>query len=87
LLGSAVYRLIPLAIAAFSTHFPCFHWLAWGASILFMAYSEGYKGFQLHFSPRMVARALYLSDHPNALLSCSHRFSAWDISMRGGGGR
>lgn len=67
LLGSAVCRLVPLAIAAFSTHFSWFHWLAWGASILFMAYSEGYKGFLLHFSPRVVARALYLCEHPRTL--------------------
>ena len=67
LLGSAVYRLTPLAIAAFSTPFSWFHWLAWGACILFMAYAEGYRGFQLHFSPRVVARARYLGEHPRVL--------------------
>ena len=34
LLGSAVYRLTPLAIDAFSTPFSWFHWLAWGACII-----------------------------------------------------
>lgn len=67
LLGSAVYRLVPLAMAAFSTHFTWFHWLAWGTSIMCMAYSEGYRGFQQHFSPRVVARARYLAEHPRIL--------------------
>jgi hypothetical protein len=67
LLGSAVYRLAHLAIAAFSTPFSWYHWLAWVACILFMAYAEGYRGFQLHFSPRVIARARYLVEHPKAL--------------------
>jgi len=29
-----------------------------------MAYSEGYKGFQLAFAPRVAARSLHLSQHP-----------------------
>ena len=36
-----------------------FHWVALAASLLFMGYAEGYKGFQLRFSPRAAARALY----------------------------
>ncbi|HTY20218.1 MAG TPA: hypothetical protein VMC44_01150 [Geobacteraceae bacterium] len=67
LLGSAVCRLTPLAISAFSTNFSWFHWLALAGCILFMAYSEGYKGFQLQFSPRVIARALYLRDHPRVV--------------------
>jgi hypothetical protein len=66
LLGSAVYRLFPLAVSAFSTPFSWLHWLAFTGCILFMAYSEGYKAFQLQFSPRVMARALYLRDHPRA---------------------
>ena len=31
-----------------------------------MLYSEGYKGFQKGFSPRVVARAVHLSRHPVA---------------------
>ena len=67
LLGSAVYRLVPLALTGFSMHFSWIHWLAWWASVLFMTYSEGYRGFQLHFSPRVVARARYLAKHPTML--------------------
>ncbi len=67
LLGSAVYRLAPLALSAFSSPFQWYHWLAWAVSIAGMAHAEGYRGFQLHFSPRVVARALYLKEHPRLL--------------------
>ncbi len=64
LLGSAVCRLAPLAFAAFSVPFQWYHWLAWVLSVLLMAHAEGYRGFQLHFSPRVAARARYLREHP-----------------------
>lgn len=44
-----------------------FHWIALAASLLFMGYAEGYKGFQLKFSPRAAARARYLRDNPTPL--------------------
>lgn len=34
---------------------------------LLICYAEGYRGFQQRFSPRVVARALYLADHPRPL--------------------
>jgi hypothetical protein len=67
LIGSAVYRLTPLAFAAFSSPFRWYHWLAWTASVLIMAHAEGYRGFQRHFSPRVIARTLYLREHPKPL--------------------
>ena len=67
LLGSAVYRLTPLALAAFSLTFQWYHWLAWTLCIVCMAHAEGYRGFQLHFSPRVAARALYLKEHPRII--------------------
>lgn len=39
-------------------------WISLVISLLFMGYAEGYKGFQLKFSPRVGARALYLKNHP-----------------------
>ena len=48
-------RLTPLQIAFF---------VAWMAFIL---YAEAYRGFQKRFSPRVVARAFYLADHPRPL--------------------
>ncbi len=67
LIGSAVYRLTALALAAFSSPFRWYHWLAWTASVLIMAHAEGYRAFQQRFSPRVAARALYLRDHPKTL--------------------
>jgi hypothetical protein len=49
LLGSAAYRLTPLAFAAFSVPFAWYQWLAWVLSLLFIAHAEGYRGFQMHF--------------------------------------
>jgi hypothetical protein len=64
LLASAVYRLSPLAWAAFNVPFRWYHWLALTVCVLFMAYAEGMRGFQQHFSPRVAARARYLLGHP-----------------------
>jgi len=69
LLGSAVYRLSLLAIVALSYDLQWFHWLALTAVVLFMAYAEGYRGFQQRFSPRAAARARYLKERPNLLHS------------------
>lgn len=41
-----------------------FHWVGLVASLIFMGYAEGYKGFHLKFSPRAAARALYLKRNP-----------------------
>lgn len=68
LLGRAVWRLTPVAIE------PWAHglmnagqqaiYLAW---VVANAYLEGYRAFQLRFSPRVVARAVYLGRHPKPL--------------------
>lgn len=78
----AVYRLgiISLAAAAYDWH--VWHWTILIANLLFMAYAEGYRGFQLRFSPRSAARAFYLYQHAglvNGLLAplfCAGYFSA-----------
>ena len=67
LLGSAIYRLTPLAIDAFSYDWAWYHWLSFGLLIFFMAYAEGYRAFQQGFSPRVAARARYLRNHRNML--------------------
>ena len=64
LLGSAIYRLTLYAVDALSYEFHWYHWLALLGLILFMAYAEGYRGFQQAFSPRTAARARYLMEHP-----------------------
>ena len=64
LLITAVYRLTPIAIDTFSYNLQWHHSLILLLTVLFMAYFEGYKGFQLRFSPRVAARAKYLSENP-----------------------
>jgi hypothetical protein len=67
LLGSAIYRLTPLAVDAFSYDWSWYHWLSLVLMVFFMAYAEGYRAFQQGFSPRVAARARYLRNHPNML--------------------
>jgi hypothetical protein len=35
--------------------------------VVFMAFAEGYRGFQQRFSPRVAARARYLRNNPRTL--------------------
>jgi hypothetical protein len=67
LLGSAVYRLAPLAMDALTHDLRWYHWLFLAFVLLFMAYAEGYRAFQQGFSPRVAARARYLTNHRNTL--------------------
>jgi hypothetical protein len=69
LIGSAIYRLSFLAIAGFSYEFHWHHWFILVSVTLFMAYAEGFKGFQQKFSPRTAARARFLKEYPNAVRS------------------
>ncbi|MCA9658322.1 MAG: hypothetical protein KC486_08260 [Myxococcales bacterium] len=69
LLANAVVRLWPLAVEPVRSGMmtPAL-WAAAAAWILFMAYTEGYRGFHRAFSPRVVARALWLSRNPRGYL-------------------
>jgi hypothetical protein len=67
LLGSAVYRLTPIALEAFSYDLLWYHWLTLAVFLVFMIYAEGYRGFQQRFSPRVAARARHLMSHPDRL--------------------
>ncbi len=64
LLGFAVFRLTPVALALENTTMSQWHWLALVFSVVYMAYAEGYKGFHLGFAPRVVVRANYLRNNP-----------------------
>jgi len=64
LLGFAVYRLSKHMLTSFEYDWTPLHWLAFVANVLFMAWSEGYRGFQKGFSPRTVARMVYLLRNP-----------------------
>ena len=67
LLVFAIYRLGARALAAFETGLSPGQWLAAAAVAVFMAYTEGYRGFQLRFSPRTAVRILYLKNRPDPL--------------------
>jgi len=63
----AITRLGAISLDSLNYEFQWFHWLALLASVVIMAYSEGYKGFQLKFSPRFAARCHHLRYNPTAL--------------------
>ena len=68
LLLSAVWRLSPIAWDALTGPLSTVQAGFAGFWVLFMAYTEGYKGFQKAFSPRVVVRATWLRDHPKPWL-------------------
>ncbi len=67
LIGFALYRLAPVAVEAFLYELFWYHWVALVINSLFMVYSEGYRGFQKGFSPRVVARCKHLRQNPKVL--------------------
>ncbi|MEW5961449.1 MAG: hypothetical protein AB1801_27335, partial [Chloroflexota bacterium] len=69
LLVYTIFQLTPMAIETFSYHLRWYHWLALGVNTILMAYYEGFRGFQKGLSPRVVARANYLIQHPHVLHS------------------
>jgi hypothetical protein len=68
LLGRAIWRLTPWAIEPWTEGL-----MTTGQQGLYVgwlvanAYLEGYRGFQLRFSPRVVSRAVYLGQNPRPL--------------------
>jgi hypothetical protein len=69
LLVAAIYRLTPIARAAYEGTLSRGQWWIAGLFCVAMIYFEGYRGFQLRFSPRTAARIRYLRDRPNSLRS------------------
>ena len=67
LLVWAVYRLARISIDAFDHPFAWYHWAALLAIVPFMAWSEGLRGFQLRFSPRVAERAMTVRRQPTLL--------------------
>jgi len=63
----AMVRLSVHTVEAFAQPFTLVQWLVLLVSLVFMAYSEGYKGFQKSYSPRFAARVHYLSSQANGL--------------------
>ena len=65
----AIVRLAPVALEAYETRLDMLHWIVAALVVVLMAYAEGYRGFQLRFSPRTAARVRYLRDRPGVLRS------------------
>ena len=62
IVGQAVWNLSPLAIAPFQEQdLSTLQWIMYFAWLIFMGYSEGYRGFQKAFCPRVVRRAWTLT--------------------------
>ena len=60
LLLFAVARLTPIAVEAIADGLDAWQWSVLVINVAFLAWSEGYRGFQRNFSPRVAARAMYL---------------------------
>ena len=60
----AIFRLARISIAAFDHPFAWYHWAALLAIVPFMAWSEGLRGFQLRFSPRVAERSVSIRANP-----------------------
>lgn len=62
----AIVRLSDIALRAFEEPLSWHHWTALGAFVPFMAWSEGVRGFQRRFSPRVAERAMLIRTAPTA---------------------
>ncbi|NIO60350.1 MAG: hypothetical protein GTO33_13645 [Acidobacteria bacterium] len=69
MISMAIARIFPRAVSAYETGLTATQWTATAVFMVFMAYAEGYRGFQRSFSPRTAARVRYLRDRPNLVRS------------------
>ena len=67
ILANGIAKVLPIALEAFETPFSLFQWIVLVLWSGFMAYSEGYRGFQNAFSPRVAARARWLRENPGLI--------------------
>ena len=67
LLGFAVARLTAVVLDGLDADWQWMHVATAAANAVFMAWSEGYRGFQLRLSPRGAARVKWLLENPSAL--------------------
>ncbi len=63
----AIVRLTSFAIEAVAGGLNLLQWIVFVINVAVMAWLEGYRGFQLKFSPRVAARALYLYQNSTSL--------------------
>jgi len=68
LLSQAIVRLLPRAIEPWTEgRMSVLQMALYVGVVVVMAYSEGYRAFQLRFSPRVVSRAVHLGKNPKPL--------------------
>jgi hypothetical protein len=67
LLGFSVVRLSGMVLGMWAYDLRWYHWGSLILMVAGMAYSEGYRGFQCAFAPRVAARARYLYEAPRLL--------------------
>ncbi len=67
LIGAATVRLTRVGLEAFDYPLQVHHWAFLGVFLLFMLISEGYRGFQKSFAPRVASRARELQLNPRPL--------------------
>lgn len=67
LLAFAVARLAGIVLDGLDYAWHWQHVTLAAVNAAFMAWSEGYRGFQLGFSPRCAARVKWLLEHPSPL--------------------
>jgi len=67
-LSQALFRLTPLALEPVQKGMlEPYQWVIYVVWAVLNLYTEGYKGFQRGFNPRVVARAVHLAHHPKPL--------------------
>ena len=67
LLGYAIIRLAGVVAQGLEHSWGWQHMAVAAANVAFMAWSEGYRGFQQSFSPRSAARVKWLAQHASAV--------------------
>ncbi len=67
LLAWALTRLAPYMVEIFELELLWYHWFLLVLNVFFMAYMEGYKGFQKSAAPNVAARVRHLYLNPNLL--------------------
>lgn len=70
MLGSALYRLLPVAADSLRSDLGARHWVVLTLGVALMAYAEGYRGFQQSLAPRVAERARELQQQPR-----------WDVGL------
>ncbi|CAE7916498.1 unnamed protein product, partial [Symbiodinium necroappetens] len=61
-LSYGVAKVVPIVLDGLGAIEEVWQWALLAVTLLFFAYVEGYRGFQLGFSPRVVSRAWVVSE-------------------------